>query len=302
MRTIWSGPGPSRTALTFRTERYPLSKPVHQAKEALGAGLRDLRKDAGLTGRQLALLAGWHSSKVSKLEYGKQTPSDEDVHTWCRHCGVPDQADDLIAAVRDIESMYVEWRRRLRTGTRRRQEKSVALEAETRLLRWYEPVLVPGILHTAEYAAAVLRQVIDFYEIPDDLAAGVAARMERQQILYNGRHRFHFILAEQVLLTPVGDAHVMIEQLDRLLTVLSLPQVRLGIITARAAYRVPTNQFIMFDDRVVHVETISAELAVTQPREIAIYSKAFQQLSQLASYGQGAKEQISAALAKLRPG
>lgn len=50
-------------------------------------------------------------------------------------------------------------------------------------MRWYEPLLIPGILHTAEYAASVLRRVIGFYGVPDDLAAGVAARLERQQIL-----------------------------------------------------------------------------------------------------------------------
>jgi len=277
-----------------------LPSSVHQAKEALGVRLRDIRKDAGLSGRQFALLANWPSSKVSKIEYGKQTPSDDDIRAWCQHCGVAEQTDDLVATVRNIEAMYVEWRRRLRTGTRKRQEKSLVLEAETKLLRWYEPVLVPGILHTAEYATAVMRQVIDFYEIPDDLESGVAARMERQQILYTGIHRFHFIVAEQALRTRVGDADVMIGQLDRLMTVLSLARVALGIVPAHADYRVPTHQFIMFDNHVVHVEAISAELSITQPREIALYSRAFQELSQLAVYGQGVRELIGQALAELR--
>lgn len=273
---------------------------VHQAKEALGGRLRDLRKDAELTGRQLALLAGWHSSKVSKIEYGKQTPSEEDIRTWCQECRCTDQAEDLIAAVRDIEAMYVEWRRRLRTGTRRRQEKSQALEAETKLMCWYEPVLVPGLLHTAEYAAAVLRRVIDFYDIPDDLEAGVAARMERQQILYKGDHRFHFILAQQALYTRVGDDAVMAGQLDRLLTVLSLPRVRLGILPRDHPYVVPSNQLILFDDRIVHVETVSAELTITQPRELALYARMFQELSKLAVYGQRAGALIRAALDERR--
>lgn len=57
---------------------------VHQAREALGKRLRDLRRDAGLTGRGLAVLAGWHSSKVSKIEDGRQGPSEEDIRAWCR--------------------------------------------------------------------------------------------------------------------------------------------------------------------------------------------------------------------------
>ena len=277
-----------------------LTSSVHLAREALGNRLRDLRRDAGLTGQQLSLLTGWPNSKVSKIEYGKQTPSEADIRAWCHHAHAEDEEADLIASVRDIETMYAEWRRRLRTGTRRRQEKSLALEAETKLLSWYEPLLVPGLLHTAEYAAAVMSRVIDFYEIPNDLEAGVATRMERQQILYRGRQRFRFILGEQALYTVVGDTRVMTSQLDRLLTVASLPRVSLGVVPTRAEYRVPTNQFIIFDDRAVHVETVSAELTITQPREIALYVKAFAAVSELAVYGHEAQKLIKNAMAVVR--
>lgn len=275
---------------------------LREARQALGQQLRDLRREAGLTGRGLADLVGWHSSKVSKIEYGKQTPSEADIRLWCRHTAAESQVPDLIAAVRNIESMYVEWRRMLSGGTRRRQHASRRLEANTKLMRWYEPVLVPGILHTAEYARAVLRRVIDFYGIPDDLDAGVAERMERQTILYRGDHRFHFILAQQALTTMVGDVDTMIGQLDRLLAVMSLPRVLFGIIPSDAEYRAPTNQFILFDNRLVHVETISAELSISQPREIALYSKAFEQLAQQAVKGTAARALITDALDRLHEG
>ncbi|MGY0233259.1 helix-turn-helix domain-containing protein [Longispora urticae] len=276
-----------------------MSSAVHQAREALGHRLRDLRKDAGLTGSQLAGLAGWHSSKVSKIEYGKQTPSEDDIRSWCHHCQAQDHVADLTAAVRTIEAMYVEWRRMLNTGTKRRQEASISLEAQTKLFRWYEPALVPGILHTAEYATAVMARVIAFYQVPDDLEAGVAARMERQQILYRGDHRFHFILAEQALHTMVGDGDVMAGQLDRLRTLTSLPRISLGIIPSRSTYLVPTNQFIMFDDRLVNVESISAELSITPPREVALYAKAFQGLCSQAVYGEEAHRLINRAISEL---
>ncbi|MGH4012773.1 MAG: helix-turn-helix domain-containing protein [Pseudonocardiaceae bacterium] len=276
-----------------------MSSTVHQAREVLGHRLRDLRKDAGLTGRQLAKLACWHSSKISKIEYGKQTPTEDDIHVWCQHCEALDQIPDLIATVRNVETMYIEWRRMLRVGTKRRQEASISLEAQIRLFSWYEPVLVPGILHTAEYAGAVMARVIDFYGIPDDQEGGVAARMERQQILYKGNHRFHFLLAEQALLTTVGDTEIMLGQLDRLLTILPLPRVRLGVIPTTTTYQVPTNQFIIFDDRMVQVETVSAELTITQPREIDLYVKAFKELSKWAFYGQEARKLITARLADL---
>lgn len=272
---------------------------LHQARQALGQQLRDLRKDAGLTGRGLAALAGWHSSKVSKIEYGKQTPAEDDIRVWCRITSADKQIPDLIAAVRNIESMYVEWRRMLSVGTRRRQSASRRLESDTKLMRWYEPVLVPGILQTAEYASEVMRRVIGFYDIPDDLDAGVAERMERQTILYRGDHRFHFILAQQALNTMVGSVETMIGQLDRLLAVMSLPRVVFGIIPNHAEYRVPTNQFIIFDNRLVHIETVSAELSISQPREVALYDKAFQQLSEQAVTGSAARTLITNALDRL---
>ncbi|PSL01595.1 helix-turn-helix protein [Haloactinopolyspora alba] len=279
-----------------------MTNSIHQAREALGQRLRDLRKDAGLTGRGLAVLAGWHSSKVSKIEYGRQTPSEEDIHAWCQHTGTGNQRADLIATVRNIEAMYVEWRRMLGTGTRRRQQASQTVEADTRLMRWYEPTLIPGLLHTAEYAEAVMRRVIAFYDIPDDLDAGVTARMERQQTLYRGDHRFHFIIAHQALLTTVGNDDVMIGQLDRLLAVMSLPRVAFGIIPPTAEYHVPANQFIMFDNRLVHVETISAELTISQPREIALYSRAFDELAKQAVVGEPARQLVTSALEQRRRG
>lgn len=278
------------------------SSTVHQAREALGKRLRDLRCDAGLTGRGLAILAGWHSSKVSKIEYGRQSPSENDIRTWCRLCHADDQSSDLVVALRDMEAMYVEWRRRLRTGTRARQEKSISIEATTELIRWYEPVLVPGLLHTAEYATAVLRRVISFYEIPDDIEAGVSARMKRQQILYSFGHRFHFVVAQQALRTTVGDREVMAGQLDRLISVMSMATVRLGVVPARSPYVVPSNQFILFDDNLVQVEAISAEVSVTQPGEIALYARAFAALAQLAVYGSAARELIMQEIANLDDG
>ncbi|MFB9834784.1 helix-turn-helix domain-containing protein [Actinoallomurus acaciae] len=104
-----------------------MSTPAQQAREAFGARLRELRKDARLTGRALAAAAGWHEAKVSKIEHGRQPPSETDLSAWCEHCGCADQLPDLVATVRHIEAMYVEWRREMRTGQRRFQEYATAI-------------------------------------------------------------------------------------------------------------------------------------------------------------------------------
>src|SRR5258708_27534607 len=127
-----------------------------------------MRRDAGLSGIHLAQLCGWLSSKVSKIEHGRQTPSEEDLTAWCQHCQAPDQLPDLIAAVRSIETQFAEWRRILRSGTKRRQQASAAVYERARLFRIYEPAVIPGLLQTRAYAVTVLSTVIDFMRVPDD--------------------------------------------------------------------------------------------------------------------------------------
>ncbi|RDI52748.1 helix-turn-helix domain-containing protein [Nocardia mexicana] len=273
-----------------------MTSAIYEAKEALGSRLRELRLNAGLTGSELARLAGWHQTKVSKIEYGKTKPTEADVRAWCTHTGAENQLPDLIATVRNIEAAYLEWRRLLGTGTKRRQQVSVKLESETQFMRWFEPVLIPGLLQTAEYAEEIIRNVIDFYGVTDDLDEGVSKRLERQRILYQKNHKFHFIISEQALYTTVGSDHVMVGQLDRLHSIFGMPRILLGVIPVMTRYRVPISNFIMFDNRRVMVENVTAELTITQPREISLYGRAFEALAGQSVTGERARQLIRKAL------
>lgn len=93
------------------------SSSIQQARETLGKRLREIRKDAGLTARELASRAGWHESKCSRIENGRTPPSDDDLRVYTLHCAAADQTADLIATARNIEGAYVEWRRMERSGT-----------------------------------------------------------------------------------------------------------------------------------------------------------------------------------------
>jgi transcriptional regulator with XRE-family HTH domain len=277
-----------------------LTTSTDQARASLGIRLRDIRRDAGLSGTELARLSGWLSSKVSKIEHGKQTPSEEDLRIWCEHCRALDELPDLIAAVRSIETQFAEWRRIMRSGTRRRQQASAAAYERARLFRIYEPAVVPGLLQTREYAVAILLTFIDFVRIPEDAEEGAAARLERQRVLTHGDRRFHMVLGEQALHTNVGGAEVMTGQLERLLAVLKLPRLRLGIIPMDAPYRVPLNNgFWILDEALVQFDTYSAELSLVRPDEIALYGRAFERLAALAVYGAEAKGIIAGALDQL---
>jgi transcriptional regulator with XRE-family HTH domain len=269
-----------------------------QARAALGIRLRDIRRDAGLSCTQLAVANNWLPSKVSKIEHGKQTPSEADLSAWCAQCGAPGQLADLVAAVRSIETQFAEWRRILQTGTRRRQENSAKIYEKARLFRIWEPAVIPGLLQTREYAVDVLSITIDFLHIPDDAEEGAQARLERQQVLTHGDRRFHIVIGEQALHTNVGGSGVMAGQMRYLLDRLKLPHLRLGIVPLAARYRVPLhNGFWILDDRLVQFDTYSAELSLVRPDEVALYGRAFERLAALAVYGPEVRTMIMAALA-----
>ncbi|WP_024802884.1 helix-turn-helix transcriptional regulator [Nocardia sp. BMG51109] len=275
------------------------SSSVRDAREALGGRLRDIRKDAGLSGVQLAELAGWHSSKVSKIESGKQTPAETDIRIWCRHCKAGQQLPDLIATLRNVEAAYVEWKRI--AGIRRKQQQLHTLEEGTRLTRWFEPVIMPGLLQTPDYMRAMLTKVAAFYGHDEPVDQGIIARLERQQVLRHGNHRFNFVLAEQVLYTTVGSDEVMIGQLDHLLSMMRLPNVVVSVIPQMSDYHVPTTNFVIFDRKVASVETISAELTITQPRELVLYEQVFQTLLDQAVVGETARVLIGKAMRQRQP-
>lgn len=271
-----------------------------QAREALGSRLREIRQDAGLTARALAQLAGWHFTKVSKLEHGTRQPSLDDIRAWCRHCRAEDQALDLIAVTRSIDAMYAEWRRQMRAGLKHFQDSWRPLYEQTLLFRVYENTFIPGLLNTAGYASAILQFWAGLMNLPADIDTAVAARMDRQNVIYSGKQRFLFVIEEQALHTRVGDAHVMAGQLDRLLTLMSLPSISLGIIPAAGhRHALAQGSFWMFDDARVQVETISAGLDITQPAEIDLYAQIFERLRRSAVYGRSARDLIGQVLAAL---
>jgi hypothetical protein len=275
---------------------------VQQARQALADRLREIRVDAGHSAKSLALAAGWHNgTKVSKIEHAKQTPTVADIGVWCELCGVADQGPELVASLRAVQGMFIEWRRMERTGLKLAQESVRAKWERTRHFRAYSPSLIPGVLQTRAYTEAVLNAVMIRRGLPDDVADAVAVRMERQHVLYEGDHRFAILIEESALRAGVGGSEVMAGQLDHLITCSSLPSVSLGVIPPRSDRRTwPVEGFWIFDEEQVNVELVSGYLTVTQPHEIELYTQSFAELWDLALTGTPARQLIMNAVGDLR--
>ncbi|MEW2253214.1 helix-turn-helix transcriptional regulator [Streptomyces sp. NPDC006975] len=278
------------------------SSSAQAARERVARRLRDLRADACLTGSELATRCGWTHPKTSRLENARTPPTPDDIRRWCTACGAADQADDIIAQSRDAESAYTEWRRQLRAGLKRLQDSYVDFYQATQLFRMYSPTLVPGLLQTEGYAAGVLGISARFHDVPiDDSADAARARVERSRIIHEPGHRFVVVIEEAALHYQVCNADAMAAQLGQLLTAGALPQVSLGIVPSRTAERTqwPRETFHIYDDHLVSVELVSARVRITQPSEIALYLRVFEELRTMAVYGADARALIVRAIEAL---
>jgi transcriptional regulator with XRE-family HTH domain len=263
-----------------------VSSNVHEARDALGKRLRELRVSAGMSGVQLAESLAWAPSKVSKLENGHQAPTDDDIRGWTRATGSDSEAEALLASLHTLEIQYAEWQRILRTGLKPRQQQHIEWDQKTQFFRAFEATVIPGLLQTAEYARYRFAEGIRRLKLPNDIDEAVAHRLQRQEILYQPSKRFHFVLTEAALRLRLCPPAVLLGQLDRLVSFSQLPNVRLGVIPFTTQYATsPWHGFMIYDDERVLVETYSAALDLRQPQEVEVYGGTFEQLAAVATYG-----------------
>jgi len=270
---------------------YP-STSVGTAREVIASRLREILRDSGLTSRAVALGAGWDESKCSRLLHGRTPPSDSDIRTWCTVCGVPEEIPNLIAASRNAENAYVEWRR-VRRSQKRMQDLGLQL-FEARQYRFYSSNFVLWPLQTPGYMRAVIERFDEFHSgSAPDIAAAVAARVDRLRFLDDPARRCALVIEEAVLHSRLFDDEVMTGQLRHMLSMMGRPNISLGVIPLRARrQQEPTETFHMYDEHTVSIELVSAIVTVTQPSEIALYVRCFNDLAQAAVYGGAARELI----------
>jgi transcriptional regulator with XRE-family HTH domain len=262
-----------------------------QAREALGARFRQLRKDAGLTGKQLAERLGWSQPKVSRIERGQRTPSEENLQAFAQVVGATAEVtDELLTRVRTVHSVHAAWRRQLAGGAAVGQHDILELEANVRLVRAFEPAVIPGMLETDDYARKLFEDVVALYGIPNDAEEAVRIRLRRQQLIYDPARRFEFIIGEAALRSQVCPPPVMRAQLDLVRALSNLETVEVFILPTDAKLPfLPLHGFWIFDDELVSVETVHTRVEARDPSEIALYFRVFGQLKAATHGGEEAR-------------
>ena len=181
-----------------------------------------------------------------------------------------------------------------RAGLRPHRRQLAEIDAKTQVFRVFEPATIPGLLQTAEYARARFAEAGALFGVPNDIDYAVRTRLQRQELLYRRDKQFHFVLTEAALRYRRCSLEAQIAQLDRLMSLSALPNVRLGIISFETPYAVgPWHTFWLRDKDRVTIETFSAELNLAQPQEAELYARVFDGLAAVASYGRAARAIIT---------
>ncbi|MFD8915149.1 helix-turn-helix domain-containing protein [Streptomyces sp. NPDC059575] len=250
----------------------------------LGAALRALRQASEKEAKAVARSALMSPSKLSKIENAKLAPSAADVERILLAIGVSDEIRaEYTEAARTAGTETTEWRLLKRVGVHKGQQEVKALEAQMSMLRMFQPALVPGLLQIPEYIRAVLRR----HDLTDDtLARTISGRLDRQAVLYDSSKSLRFIITEPVLRWRIVAPSVMAAQLDRIVSVSRLAHVDIRVVPLNIQQNDMANHsFAIRDDRMVTVETVHAEVLVTDPRDVAVYVRKFNGFERVALAG-----------------
>jgi transcriptional regulator with XRE-family HTH domain len=260
----------------------------------LSRQLRDLRRAAGMTGTRLAHELGWTQSKISKIETGRQMPTEDDVIAWARGCRARrDNTQALLGLLAEAQGLHREWRQQVRLGQVAIQRNYDELALRAKSIRNAEVVFIPGLLQTAAYAHCRIAEGVRLHgSSPEEIEAATARRMQRQQVLYDTSKTFEFIVTEAALRFLLCPVAAMLGQLDRLLTLAGLAHIKLGVIPFGVELpTAPQNAFILFDNELAVVETFAGE-TMHHAEEAEAYAAAMDSLAAEAWYEQQARELI----------
>jgi transcriptional regulator with XRE-family HTH domain len=283
-----------------------LTTPAYQReRRRLADALKALRAGAGLSGSRLADMLGWQQSKVSKIETRKQLPGEDDITAWVTATGgSPETASELVGILRGARVEYASWKDAYQeAGADGVQADILELEAQSARIAEFQPAMISGLLHTAEYAREMLHMPCgppSFGADDEAIEAMVAKRMQRQQVLYEPGKQVQIVMLEGALRARLVSAPTMAGQLDRLLGVSGLAALELGIVPFSATVPVyPLSGFRLYDDLVI-VESIVGEQQLADADSVARYEKYLEQLREAAVTGDEARVLVAAAAAALR--
>ncbi len=252
---------------------------------ALGMRLREARQAAGLTVRALAAQLEMSHSAISRWEGGSRSPDTEDVASFLTAVGVTGQERaELLKLARGTNDPH--WLS-VQSGDRDRQMAALlGFERGAQRISDVAPLLIPGLLQTADYARAIMVAA----DVPtSEIETRVAVRVGRREVLTRRRNPAHLValVGESAIRQKIGTRDVVLDQMHHLLTWADVSNVDLRVIPETAGWTPALEgPFVLIDFEeerpIVHVENRRAGLFFHEPDDIEAYRNAIDKVKSVA--------------------
>jgi transcriptional regulator with XRE-family HTH domain len=244
----------------------------------VGAKLRRLRTDLGLSREEAAEAIRASEWKIHRLENGQVGIKERDLVDLLARYQVSDPAevDELLAMAREANAPG--WWQRYGDVLPQWFRAYVDLESAAALIRTYEGQFIPGLLQTDDYMRAVIHGA-HLDESAEEVGRRVRLRMARQTLLTREHPpRLWAVVDEAALRRPVGGREVMRGQLERLIEAAKLPNVTLQVLgfdSGAHPAMVGSFSVLRFPDQelpdVVYLEHLTSASYLNKPDEVDRY-------------------------------
>jgi len=254
-------------------------------KILLGAQLRRLREQAGVSRDD----AGYHirasGSKISRLELGRVSFKERDVSDLLELYGVDATTKEQLVQL-TAEANATPWWQKYKEVVPDWFHVYVGLEEAATLIRVYEVQFVPGLLQTEDYARAVVMQGSP-HLAPEEVDSRVAVRMGRQKLFARENPpRLWAIVDEAALRRPMGGREVLVGQVKRLIHAISEPNITLQVMPFKyGGHAAEGGAFTMmrFPEAdlpdMVYMEYLTGAHYIDRPDDVEVYAAVMERLS-----------------------
>jgi transcriptional regulator with XRE-family HTH domain len=257
-------------------------------RRRLRTELRRARDDARLTRDQVANAMDWSLSKVVRIETGAVGVSTNDLRALLNLYEIhdPDRAGELVELAR--ASRQTSWWSKYKGDIPSQYLQYIEYEEAASVLREYEPLLIPGLLQTEEYAAALMQETADPGTSAELIQTRIEIRVTRRQNLLEQPEppTLIFVVDESAIQRLIGERNVAHGQIVQLINLADMPNVTIEIVPFSAGlHRGMLESFSILefpgteDSDVLYMETSrTAIFTRNEAGEITAYREVFEHL------------------------
>ena len=276
------------------------------ARRRLRTELRRARLDAEQTQEQVAAAMDWSLSKLIRIENGSVGISLNDLKAILAHYKITDEERTAELIALSKQSRERSWWNTYRDLSPRLVQL-IEYESASFIIRNFQPMVIPGLLQTEEYATAMIRNYSP-QATGQEVKTGIEVRMKRQQILQQSQMPLmFFIMDEAAVRRLVGGREAMSRQVKRLLEESAKPAVTIEVVPFSAgAHPGMQGSFMLFefpdaeDDDALYLEG-PGEIRLNRDdaEEISNFRDRFEALRELSLGPQGSVDLLRHLLSEL---